>query len=78
MGPKCFDLFISLIIRTFFFSFVSFRLVFKCCGLILFVKPGEKDDLHAELWHACAGPSVCVPRAGEKVLYFPQGHIEQV
>ncbi|MBA0877625.1 hypothetical protein Goshw_019196 [Gossypium schwendimanii] len=39
---------------------------------------GEKDDLHVELWHACAGPSVYVPRAGEKVLYFPQGHIEQV
>ncbi|PPD72016.1 hypothetical protein GOBAR_DD31079 [Gossypium barbadense] len=39
---------------------------------------GEKDDLHVELWHACAGPSVYVPRAGEKVLYFPQGHIEQL
>ncbi|KAM7274647.1 hypothetical protein ACFE04_016513 [Oxalis oulophora] len=31
-----------------------------------------------ELWHACAGPLVYIPRAGENVFYFPQGHIEQV
>ncbi|OMP06594.1 AUX/IAA protein [Corchorus olitorius] len=40
--------------------------------------PGEKDDMYIKLWHACAGPSVYVPRVGEKVLYFPQGHMEQV
>lgn len=34
--------------------------------------------LYRELWHACAGPLVTVPREGEKVFYFPQGHIEQV
>ncbi|KAI4301338.1 hypothetical protein L6164_034626 [Bauhinia variegata] len=39
---------------------------------------GENDDLYDELWRACAGPSVYVPRAGEKVFYFPQGHLEQV
>ncbi|XWS31654.1 hypothetical protein CRYUN_Cryun23aG0095000 [Craigia yunnanensis] len=39
---------------------------------------GEKDDLDIKLWHACAGPFVYVPLAGEKVLYFPQGHMEQV
>ncbi|XWS76490.1 hypothetical protein CRYUN_Cryun01aG0180900 [Craigia yunnanensis] len=39
---------------------------------------GEKDDLYINLWQACACPSVYVPRAGEKVLYFPQGHMEQV
>ncbi|XP_007050773.2 PREDICTED: auxin response factor 4 isoform X1 [Theobroma cacao] len=39
---------------------------------------GEKDDLYVKLWHACAGPSVYAPRAGEKVFYFPQGHMEQV
>ncbi|KAA8543166.1 hypothetical protein F0562_021339 [Nyssa sinensis] len=39
---------------------------------------GEKDDLYTELWHACAGPLVNVPRAGDKVFYFPQGHMEQV
>lgn len=36
------------------------------------------DDLYTELWKACAGPLVEVPRAGERVLYFPQGHMEQV
>ncbi|XP_059643899.1 auxin response factor 2B-like [Cornus florida] len=42
----------------------------------------EKDNpetaLYTELWHACAGPLVTVPRVGEYVFYFPQGHIEQV
>lgn len=35
-------------------------------------------DLYTELWKACAGPLVDVPRSGERVFYFPQGHIEQV
>ncbi|KAL5701460.1 hypothetical protein ACHQM5_026791 [Ranunculus cassubicifolius] len=39
---------------------------------------GEKDHLYAELWQACAGPSVRVPTLGEKVYYFPQGHLEQI
>ncbi|XP_057507416.1 auxin response factor 23-like isoform X1 [Actinidia eriantha] len=39
---------------------------------------GEKDDLYTQLWHACAGPLVNVPRVGDKVFYFPQGHTEQV
>ncbi|KAA8549213.1 hypothetical protein F0562_000897 [Nyssa sinensis] len=39
---------------------------------------GEKDDLYTELWHACAGPLINVPRVGDKVFYFPQGHMEQV
>ncbi|GAV73385.1 LOW QUALITY PROTEIN: B3 domain-containing protein/Auxin_resp domain-containing protein, partial [Cephalotus follicularis] len=34
--------------------------------------------LYKELWHACAGPLVTVPREGEHVFYFPQGYIEQV
>ncbi|KAJ6343606.1 hypothetical protein OIU76_005365 [Salix suchowensis] len=38
----------------------------------------NKDDLHTELWHACAGPLVYVPRVADKVFYFPQGHMEQV
>ena len=31
-----------------------------------------------ELWRACAGPLVSVPKVGERVWYFPQGHMEQV
>ncbi|KZV14968.1 auxin response factor 2 [Dorcoceras hygrometricum] len=34
--------------------------------------------LYTELWKACAGPLVTVPRKNELVFYFPQGHIEQV
>ncbi|KAL9993708.1 putative transcription factor ARF family [Helianthus debilis subsp. tardiflorus] len=34
--------------------------------------------LYKHLWRACAGPLVTVPREGELVFYFPQGHIEQV
>ncbi|KAG6503192.1 hypothetical protein ZIOFF_035503 [Zingiber officinale] len=41
------------------------------------VKESE-DALYTELWLACAGPLVTIPRVGEKVFYFPQGHIEQV
>ncbi|XP_040986766.1 auxin response factor 9-like isoform X2 [Juglans microcarpa x Juglans regia] len=37
-----------------------------------------RDDLYAELWKACAGPLVDVPRSGERVFYFPQGHMEQL
>ncbi|KAG6476667.1 hypothetical protein ZIOFF_065912 [Zingiber officinale] len=36
------------------------------------------DALYKELWHACAGPLVTLPREGERVYYFPQGHMEQL
>ncbi|KAI5420973.1 hypothetical protein KIW84_044716, partial [Lathyrus oleraceus] len=36
-----------------------------------------KTDLCAQLWHACSG-SVYIPNVGDKVFYFPQGHLEQV
>ncbi|KAL3635770.1 Auxin response factor 9 [Castilleja foliolosa] len=39
---------------------------------------GVKDALYEELWKACAGPLVDVPKAGERVYYFPQGHMEQL
>ncbi|KAK4803055.1 hypothetical protein SAY86_001258 [Trapa natans] len=39
--------------------------------------PGD-DDLYPELWKACAGPLVDVPRQGERLYYFPQGHMEQL
>ncbi|XAR50383.1 hypothetical protein NMG60_11004688 [Bertholletia excelsa] len=46
------------------------------------VPGGAKGDpetaLYTELWRACAGPLVTVPRENERVFYFPQGHIEQV
>lgn len=39
---------------------------------------GVKDVMYEELWRACAGPLVDVPRDREKVYYFPQGHMEQL
>ncbi|GAV59993.1 AUX_IAA domain-containing protein/B3 domain-containing protein/Auxin_resp domain-containing protein [Cephalotus follicularis] len=38
----------------------------------------EKKCLNSELWHACAGPLVSLPPLGSRVVYFPQGHSEQV
>ncbi|XP_010528612.1 PREDICTED: auxin response factor 8-like [Tarenaya hassleriana] len=39
---------------------------------------GENKCLNSELWHACAGPLVSLPSSGSRVVYFPQGHSEQV
>ncbi|KAL2248500.1 UNVERIFIED_CONTAM: Auxin response factor 6 [Sesamum indicum] len=39
---------------------------------------GETKCLNSELWHACAGPLVSLPQIGSRVVYFPQGHSEQV
>lgn len=30
-----------------------------------------------ELWHACAGPMISLPKKGSVVVYLPQGHLEQ-
>ncbi|ESR43657.1 hypothetical protein CICLE_v10011065mg [Citrus x clementina] len=39
---------------------------------------GDNKCLNSELWHACAGPLVSLPTVGTRVVYFPQGHSEQV
>ncbi|XP_021756700.1 auxin response factor 7-like isoform X1 [Chenopodium quinoa] len=45
----------------------------------LMANPGEEGRaINSELWHACAGPLVAVPPVGSLVVYFPQGHSEQV
>ncbi|KAJ0963110.1 hypothetical protein J5N97_028232 [Dioscorea zingiberensis] len=31
-----------------------------------------------ELWHACAGPLISLPKKGSLVVYLPQGHLEQL
>nr|ARR29285.1 auxin response factor 4 [Cyrtomium guizhouense] len=38
----------------------------------------SKELMYSELWHACAGPLVSLPCKGSRVVYFPQGHLEQV
>ncbi|KAK1304518.1 Auxin response factor 6 [Acorus calamus] len=47
-------------------------------GLSHQAQEGEKRVLNSELWHACAGPLVSLPAVGSRVVYFPQGHSEQV
>ncbi|KAJ4723842.1 Auxin response factor [Melia azedarach] len=39
---------------------------------------GEKKSIDSDLWHACAWPLVSLPPVGSLVVYFPQGHSEQV
>ncbi|XP_073098801.1 auxin response factor 19 isoform X3 [Elaeis guineensis] len=39
---------------------------------------GERKTINPELWYACAGPLVTLPPVGSLVVYFPQGHSEQV
>ena len=39
-------------------------------------KEDPETALYEALWHACAGLLVTLPRAGELVFYFPQGHLE--
>ncbi|XP_073308200.1 auxin response factor 3-like isoform X1 [Primulina huaijiensis] len=31
-----------------------------------------------ELWYACAGPLISLPKKGSAVVYFPQGHVEHL
>ncbi|KAL0390131.1 UNVERIFIED_CONTAM: Auxin response factor 4 [Sesamum calycinum] len=35
------------------------------------------SSIYMELWHACAGPLISLPKKGNLVVYFPQGHLEQ-
>ncbi|XP_010478873.1 PREDICTED: putative auxin response factor 14 isoform X1 [Camelina sativa] len=37
-----------------------------------------KSYLYEQLWNLCAGPLCDLPKLGDKVYYFPQGHIEFV
>ncbi|KAI7740811.1 hypothetical protein M8C21_018430, partial [Ambrosia artemisiifolia] len=39
---------------------------------------GGDSSIHKEHWHACAGPLTTLPNIGNVVVYFPQGHLEQI
>ncbi|KAL5231040.1 hypothetical protein ABZP36_029816 [Zizania latifolia] len=39
---------------------------------------GRGTKVNQELWYVCAGPLVALPPVGSLVVYFPQGHSEQV
>ncbi|KAA3489753.1 auxin response factor 4-like isoform X1 [Gossypium australe] len=36
------------------------------------------NEVEKTLWHACAGPLTSLPKKGNVVVYFPQGHLEQL
>eukprot|EP00250_Pteridium_aquilinum_P018377 c24059_g4_i1 orf=2-2485(-) len=38
----------------------------------------SKGKYYEELWQACAGPLVSLPKLKQLVMYLPQGHIEQI
>ncbi|WOL17041.1 auxin response factor 15-like isoform X1 [Canna indica] len=38
----------------------------------------QATSICLELWHACAGPRIWLPKKGSLVVYLPQGHIEQL
>nr|XP_043631392.1 auxin response factor 4-like [Erigeron canadensis] len=38
----------------------------------------SSSSIYMELWHACAGPLTTLPNKGNVVVYFPQGHLEQI
>nr|QGJ03868.1 ARF3.2 [Eucommia ulmoides] len=38
----------------------------------------SSSSLCLELWHACAGPMISLPKKGSSVVYLPQGHLEHV
>ncbi|XVE59798.1 hypothetical protein DITRI_Ditri05aG0075700 [Diplodiscus trichospermus] len=40
--------------------------------------PPCSSTIYLELWHACAGPLTSLPKKGNVVIYFPQGHLEQI
>nr|GEZ89305.1 auxin response factor 4-like [Tanacetum cinerariifolium] len=37
-----------------------------------------ESSIYMQLWHACAGPLTTLPNKGNVVVYFPQGHLEQI
>jgi hypothetical protein len=53
----------------------------RAMGIDLNMVDGGGDDRRPplgvcrELWHACAGPVVSLPRRGSLVVYLPQGHL---
>lgn len=38
----------------------------------------ETPAVCLELWHACAGPLISLPKKGSVVVYLPQGHLEHL
>lgn len=61
-------------------SFFFFWCLVSDAAAVVMHGAGERKaaTINGELWHACAGPLVSLPPVGSLVVYFPQGHSEQV
>lgn len=46
--------------------------------LTLTARRRTTESVCMELWHACAGPLISLPKKGSGVVYLPQGHLEQL
>ncbi|XP_028798470.1 auxin response factor 3 isoform X2 [Neltuma alba] len=46
-------------------------------GVVTTALAPSSNAVCLELWHACAGPMISLPKKGSVVVYFPQGHLEQ-
>ncbi|KAG0499179.1 hypothetical protein HPP92_003870 [Vanilla planifolia] len=42
------------------------------------LSPVSAGGVCLELWHACAGPRISLPKKGSLVVYLPQGHLEHL
>nr|ANI70176.1 auxin response factor ARF4 [Salvia miltiorrhiza] len=47
-------------------------------NLELATASSSMPSVSMELWHACAGPLISLPKKGSAVVYFPQGHVEHL
>ena len=59
-------------------TILRFETILNCYSILIMIDTGERKVINSELWHACAGPLVSLPPVGSLVVYFPQGHSEQV
>lgn len=57
---------------------LSARETYINLDVVLVINLAGERRINSELWHACAGPLVSLPPVGSQVVYFPQGHTEQV
>lgn len=71
-------MFVSVSFVFLLFLAIKWSNMFLTDDVMTRVASGEKRSINPELWHACAGPLVTLPPVGTHVIYFPQGHSEQV
>lgn len=71
-----FSFFLNDTLHCRFVTIYSLCVFFHSCSVV--VGGGENSGINTELWQACAGPLVNLPSPGTHVVYFPQGHSEQV